>query len=94
MSLEHDLVRKVASALRANERVVRELGAVLRGYEVLLAEAAHALHDECNAAGQDEVRLNPTLTAHQRLALRIDRLLARRAPDDPAPEGSATSSSA
>ena len=86
MSLEHDLVRRVAAQSRATERMLRELGAVLRGYEVLLAECAHALHAHCNAAGPDEVRQHPTLIAHRRLAERIDRLLARRAPPPEPPE--------
>ena len=84
MSLEHDLVRRVAAQSRATERMLRELGAVMRGYEVLLAECAHALHAQCHAAEaalrERGVAAPPSHAAHLRLAAQIDRLLARRAP--------------
>jgi hypothetical protein len=88
VTLEHDLIRKAATVTRAHERLLREVGSVLRGYEVLLSACAHAIHHHLTVAGgPDVVKSDPVLGAHLKLAQRIDRLLATRLPPDQPVDG-------
>jgi hypothetical protein len=51
----------------------------------LLRDAADVIEHECEASGEDEVRENPILRAHDRVARRIRRYLAKERAERNAP---------
>ncbi len=67
-------------AARATEHAIKRLDAA-REHPVdvlpLLRDAAHALQEEVDAAGPDEVRQHPILSRHSRVADRLRRAITR-----------------